>query len=132
MTDYLALFAGGLPFPVGDDTPPGAFFPGEAPYPDIEVLGVDRVRVVALSWQTVRFRPVEADGRRGAPIATGRLLASLEGGGEVEIDRVVAPVPEDAGEVADLSRCAACDEPIPRGAHVVHDGAAYHRRCLDG
>lgn len=131
MTDFAALFRGGAPYPIADDLPAGTLLAGTPPYPDIEVCSVDRVRVVSLAWQTMTFRPVDEDGRRGAPIAVGRLLASLEGGGEIEIDRVVAPVPE-AAPVVDVSRCVACDEPIPRGAHVVLDGAAYHARCVHG
>ena len=102
------------------------------PYPYLRVVEVELVQARRLVWQMVT---VDADDPEragtGERLRFGRLVAELEGGGEVELDRHALPT-EDPAPAADPGTCGACGQRIPQGTAVEHDGGFYHRRCMGG
>jgi hypothetical protein len=106
----------------------GASFPGKPPYPEIVVLLNNTVRVRELQWQHLLVRASSPEVDRTEDVQIMRLVAVLEGGTEIEMQREA--IPADVLELveADPSRCAACTRPIPPGGAVVDEnGRHYHR-----
>lgn len=124
------LGSAGAPHDLRLDSAVGEVVAPGAPWPTVEILRSEVAPVRRLVHQTLVLRATRP-GEPDAPaeiVVVGRLVAELEGGGEVEIQRDALPADADNPEV-DTSTCAACGGPIVPGDARVEDGAAYHARC---
>jgi hypothetical protein len=121
------------PYDVRLDVGEGDELTAPPPYPYLKVLASKVVQARRLCWQVVDVEaqdPEHPEAR--ALLRFGRLVAELEGGGEVELDRHPLPLVDPPARAADPSTCGACDQHIPQGTGVEHEGAWYHRRCMGG
>lgn len=109
----------------------GTKYPGKPPYPQLLVLESQDVHVREIRWQRIVVRAESPEVERKENVQVMRLVAVLEGGGEMEMSRMAMPIEVDEKPDADPTKCAACRTAIPPGAGVLgDDGLWYHRdRC---
>jgi len=125
------------PYEFGLDTQAGAELPARPPFPDLEVASVQEVSIERFAYQVLRVRASRPEDGSARSFVIGRMVAVLAGGGEVEVQRDVAPEEEVTGEPYG-STCAACGQEIQPGDAVIitnpvdKSAAVYHRRCVDG
>lgn len=110
---------------------PGDCVPAAPPYPDLRVTAVDTAYVRRVVMQTITATATAADeGAEAVEVVVARLVAELEGGGEIEIQRLVGPAQAGAADEVDLTRCAACGRSIIAGEALVVGVRAYHPACV--
>lgn len=107
------------------DTADGERIEAEAPYPNVDVVSAEVKPVKRLVYQTIVVS-ASKDDLPAEQVVIGRLVAELEGGSEIEIQRDALPL--NAGEV-DTSKCVACGGRILPGEAVIDESGAYHERC---
>ena len=117
------------PYELNTKLEPGTRYEATPPYPDVTVTQSDVIHVRELVYHTVaaELRDITTENKQN--ISIGRLVAVLEGGDEVEIHRVVLPADVEE-EGVDLSVCGSCGGKIKIGGAHMHEGRAYHHRCL--
>ena len=117
------------PYQFALDTKAGRQYCPEDPYPAIRITAVRDARVREWRWQTLT-------GRAGSPpddraVRVLRLVAVLEGGEEVEVQRVAAVLTECAQVPMHAEgRCPACGGVVPEGTGVSLEGTQYHLGCI--
>jgi hypothetical protein len=103
------------------------------PWPDLVVLSNTVIRVSQIEWQRVVVRASTAENSRTEDVQVLRLVATLDGGAEVEMSRISLPAEIEGEEVVDPTKCAACGRGIPAGAGTEFDGRWYHTlSCMGG
>ncbi len=109
----------------------GTRWESKPPYPDMEVLSTSTTHVRRTVLQDVSVE-VRADERQKIRrYIVRRLVAELENGEEIELQRFVIPATELPEDSIDLTICGSCGGRIPDGDAEVHEGVAYHRRCME-
>lgn len=106
---------------------PGSRFEGGEGYPDARVITSDLLYPRRMLVQRMDVL-AERDERR-EKIRIYRIAVETEDGDVVEIKRLA--VPHDGESLVNVTKCAGCGGEIPTGQHVVVDGLAYHRRCVE-
>jgi len=101
---------------------------GNPPFPDVTVLESKLVHIRSLKYQILTLDATDENQNRNEVVRIGRLVAELEGDGEVEIQRFLLPM-EDAEVFVDETRCAACLMSIPEGEAKIVGCEAYHQHC---
>jgi hypothetical protein len=101
--------------------------PGKPPYPAMMIISSTstHVREVRLHSMRVRLHTPETESVQDMEIV--RLIAVLEGGGEMEVSRSSFPAEIVDNRPSDPTRCAACGKEIPPGSGVAYKGSMYHR-----
>jgi hypothetical protein len=136
MTDFRKLIEdpnGPIQFAL--DTPVGSVTEEAEPYPRLVVTDTHLLYVRRLVWQTLDVDARSASGQ-AERLTIGRLVAEIEGGGEIEMQRTVIPTDALADRPPDVTTCGACGRSIPDGEAVVIPGgdgppAAYHPTCIE-
>jgi hypothetical protein len=105
-------------------------FPGKPPYPQLIVLDNVVTHVREIQWQMIKVRASVPESGKMEDVQIMRLVAVLEGGEEVEMQRVALPADVVQEMPVDPTRCGACGGKIPPGAATVKDGVSYHWTCL--
>ena len=108
-------------------TAEGDRFICKPPYPTLEVTEVINAPVKELVWQSIRARGDHANG--SGEIIVGRLVALLENGNEVEMQRTAigaAAVEPDKSP----KECGRCGLKIWAGPRVDLDGVYFHAGCV--
>lgn len=108
----------------------GAVWDTKPPYPDLEVVETKdmHVRRIVMQESMLRARMPETDDE--GYIKVSRLVAELENGQELELNRTAEPASDDSPDEPD-NICRACDLQIVDDSEVVmHEGKPYHRRCM--
>lgn len=118
------------PFEFNLNLKKGQTFPGKPPYPQLVVLENDIAHVREIRWQILRIRASTPETGKIENVQIMRLVAVLEGGQEVEMQRVALPADVVEEIPADPTRCAACGGKLPHGSGIEYDGAWYHGTCL--
>lgn len=114
---------------------PGDQLPADPPFPVLTVIAQHELYVRRLVWQVTKAHATL--GERAEQLAICRLVAELEGdGGEVELHREIIPADAVGSLPIDTSVCAACNLRIFGSGrdgidHIVIDGKAYHKGCVD-
>jgi len=127
--DWLDLFSS-EEYELPAEMAPGDQFVGGAGFPDATVRSSELLYPRRTLVQRADLDVTDGVGEKQQKIRVYRTLVELEDGEIVEVNRRAVPGAEE--ESADESRCAACLEEIPEGQAVIHDGKAYHRRCMGG
>lgn len=109
----------------------GTRFEGVAPYPDLEVVNSTEVHVRRMVWQVLDVSARLPERIDAEPLRICRLVAELEGGGEVEFERQILPLDEMKIQEVNITKCAACLGNIPEGDAIISDNIAYHQRCFE-
>ena len=118
-----------LPFALGMS--PGEELQVGAPHPSFVVGGTSEAFVRHIVWQIVDGLATPAGGGEGAQVRVCRLVAVLEGGGEVELQREVIPAEALTDAEVQACACLACGQPFSdRDTIVATDGGACHHYCV--
>ncbi len=129
MSDWIKLIEdpnGPVQFSLG--TQVGGVVEENAPYPRLVVTNKQKLYVRRLVWHVLDVDARSDDSNQRESLTIGRLVAEIEGGGEIELQRSVVPSDLFEEQQEDSSTCAACGEAIPVDP-VVFDGKSYHKRC---
>ena len=115
------------------ETEAGTRYEARPPWPNVEVVGVDNFRIEEFVQQVLRVKATMPEDGVEQDLIVNRIVARLQGGGEVEIKRMALPT-ESIIEEVDISRCGACGDNIVPGDAVILDTeegrAAFHQRCV--
>jgi len=133
MTDWIKLIDdpnGPVQFSI--ETPVGAVIEEKSPYPRLVVTNRQTLYVRRLVWHIIDVDARSEDSIQRQSLTIGRLVAEIEGGGEIELQRSVVPSEIFEEQQNDLSTCNACGENIPEDTAVIFDGKSYHKRCTEG
>jgi len=132
MTDFRKLIEDpNGPVQFGLQTPVGAVLEETPPYPRIVVTDTHVLYVRRLVWHTIDIDARAGDAGKSERLTVGRLVAEIEGGGEIEMQRTVIPTDALNQRPIDANTCAACGYVIPDSDAVIIDDAAYHRGCVE-
>lgn len=132
MTNFRALVEDpNGPVQFGLQTPVGAVLPEHPPYPRIVVTDTGVQYVRRLVWHTVDVIARSEESGQTERLTIGRLVAEIEGGGEIEMQRTVIPTEALDDRPVNVNTCEACGRPIPDGDAVIVERAAYHRGCVE-
>jgi hypothetical protein len=122
------------PYDIHLETKAGAKYEVRPPWPNLEVLSADVLPIEAIVQQVIRVRATipEADAEQDLVIT--RLVARLQGGGEIELEKAALPT-ETIIEEVDITRCGACGGNIvPGDAEILETDEgrqAFHSRCVE-
>lgn len=123
------LGAADCPYEFSLEVSEGTVYRGRPPYPDLTVLSVDDSHIRELRWQRILVRADNFE-MKSEDVQIMRLVAIIEGGGEIEMQRVAVPAELMPEEPSDRAKCVACGDRIPFGAGIEVDGKWYHEgRC---
>lgn len=130
MRFYEILGRTDCPYEFGLDLKNATVFEGKAPYPRLVVLNNETIHVRSIKWQVLDVRATMPETQKLENVRIMRLVAVLEGGGEVEMSRVALPADVVDDIPADPTKCAACGGKIPVGSGVRGDDGKYYHRGM--
>jgi hypothetical protein len=109
----------------------GAKWEAHPPYPDLKLVSVVEPHVRRIVLQEAVLEVSDPETGDGAYLRMKRFVAELEGGQEMELNRVVEPVPDGSEPALPGNVCRACDlEIVDESEVVMYEGEPYHRRCM--
>ena len=124
--DWTELF-GATDYDLPLEVEVGSRFDGGEGYPDAVVTASDLLYPRRMLVQRIDVL-AERDERK-EKIRIYRVAVETEDGDMVEIKRLA--VQFDGETLVNVEKCAGCGGKIPQGQHVIVDGLAYHRRCVE-
>ncbi len=103
----------------------------EPPYPDLEVASAKETHVRRLVLQELVVSASVPEDDDAADLVVTRLVAELEGGREVELNRHAQAAGEDVEAEIPMDVCCACGERIcDPSIREMYEGKPYHKRCI--
>jgi len=110
---------------------PGAEYEVPPPYPNLHVDLSECLHVRRTLVHVVDVTASAEERDRVEHIRIIRVVAETEDGSQIEFKRFAVPAQEENDQPVDTSLCHACGGTIPEGQHVIIEGKAYHKRCVE-